>query len=92
MRSASPTPARTRLARTLAWLVLVLVLRRTRVLGLSSVGPTPAPSMLLLLVPAGVEPLGRVGLAVLDLAVVGQDGVLQLGRRRLGSRLAAVVR
>jgi hypothetical protein len=90
VHSASPTPAR--LARTLVWLVLVLVRRPTRVVGLSSVGPTLGPSMLLLPVPAGMGPLGRVGLAVLDLAVVGRDDGLRRGRQRLGGRLAVVVR
>jgi hypothetical protein len=74
------------LVSSVAWVVWVLVRRRTRLLGLSSVGP----STLLLPAPEGVGPLGRVGLAVLE--VVGRDGVLQLGRQRLGSRLAAVVR
>ncbi|RZT28357.1 hypothetical protein EV649_2134 [Kribbella sp. VKM Ac-2569] len=75
-----------------AWLVRVLVRRRTRVLGLSSVGPTLGPSMLLPQAPAGVGPLGRVGLAVLDLVVVGRDDGPRHGRRRLGGRLAVVVR
>lgn len=48
--------------------------------------------MLLPQVLAGVGRPGRVGLVVLDLAVVDRDGVLQLVRQRLVSRLAVVVR
>ncbi|WP_410789824.1 hypothetical protein [Kribbella sp. C-35] len=69
----------------------MLVRRRTPLLGLRSVGPTLGPSTLLLVL-AGVGGLGRVGLGLAVLAVVGRDGVLRLGPRRLGGLLVAVVR